>query len=193
MWGRMSPPEREAEVQERFAASFRAHHPEILAYALRRLGERAGAEDVAAETFAIAWRRVDALPADPLPWLFGIARHVIQNDARSRRRRLRVVAHAAEERTRGDSGDPADSVPERTAIFAALRRLTEAEREVLRLAAWEGLDGRRAGVVLGCSRGAFALRLHRARRRLAKELASVEHDAPEDAPATREVAPEEAR
>jgi DNA-directed RNA polymerase specialized sigma24 family protein len=37
-------------------------------------------------TFAIAWRRLDALPADPLPWLLGVARHVIQNEARSARR-----------------------------------------------------------------------------------------------------------
>jgi hypothetical protein len=57
---------RDAEAQ--FDACFRAHYAEVLAYALRRLGERGAAEDVAAQTFAVAWRRLDALPADPLPW-----------------------------------------------------------------------------------------------------------------------------
>jgi RNA polymerase sigma-70 factor, ECF subfamily len=158
-----------------FDSCFRTHYAEVLAYALRRVGDREGAEDVAAETFAIAWRRLDALPAEPLPWLLGIARHVLQNEARSARRRSRLLARIAAARADSSGRSLADSVTERSIILTALARLREREREILRLAAWEGLDGRAAAAALGCSRGAYAVRLHRARRRLAKELAAAGH------------------
>jgi RNA polymerase sigma-70 factor (ECF subfamily) len=152
----------------------------VLAYALRRLDERSAAEDVAAQTFAVAWRRFDAMPADPLPWLFGIARLAIQNEARSTRRRSRLLARVTSQYRSGAGPDPADSVSARSAILTALSHLGEGQREVLRLAAWEGLDAGRAAAVLGCSRGAYALRLHRARLRLAKELAASGHISDED-------------
>jgi RNA polymerase sigma-70 factor, ECF subfamily len=171
---------RDAEAE--FDACFRAHYAEVLAYALRRVGERSAAEDVAAQTFAVAWRRLDALPADPLLWLLGVARRVIQNEARSARRRSRLLARIIGQHRAAVAADPADSVPERSAILAALGRLGEGDREVLRLAAWEGLDARRAAAALGCTRGAYALRLHRARRRLAKELAVSGHVGAEDEP-----------
>jgi RNA polymerase sigma-70 factor (ECF subfamily) len=171
------------DAEEQFDACFRAHYAEVLAFALRRLGERGAAEEVAAQTFAVAWRRLDALPADPLPWLFGVARRVIQNETRSARRRSRLLARIAGQHRAVAAADPGDSVPERSAILVALNRLPEGDREVLRLAAWEGLDARRAAAALGCSRGAYALRLHRARRRLAKELAASGHVGDEDEPA----------
>jgi RNA polymerase sigma-70 factor, ECF subfamily len=171
------------DVEAEFDACFRAHYAEVLAYALRRLRERGAAEDVAAQTFAVAWRRLDALPADPLPWLLGVARHVIQNEARSARRRSRLLSRLTGQHRPMAAADPADAVLERAAILAALGRLSEGDREVLRLAAWEGLDARRAAAALGCTRGAYALRLHRARRRLAKELAASGHIGDEDEPA----------
>lgn len=168
------------DAEARFEACFRAHYADVLAYALRRLGERGAAEDVAAQTFAVAWRRMSALPADPLPWLFGVARHVVQNETRSARRRSRLLARITRQHVPGTSPDPAASLAERSAIVAALGRLAEGQREVLRLAAWEGMDARRAAAVLGCSRSAYTLRLHRARRRLAKELATSGHVGDED-------------
>ena len=124
------------------------------------------------------------LPADPLPWLLGVARHVIQNEARSARRRSRLLARiTGQHRALAAPADPADSVPERSAILAAFGHLSEGDREVLRLGAWEGLDARRAAAALDCTRGAYALRLHRARRRLAKELAASGHVGDEDEPA----------
>lgn len=158
----------------RFAACFDAHYAEVLAFALRRVANRAMAEDVAAETFAIAWRRFDAVPDDELPWLYGVARRVIANQNRSGRRQQRLL-----DRLRREPGDgrrdPAEAVTERQAVLDAFATLGDRDQEVLRLTAWEGLDARRGGMVLGCSKGAFAVRLHRARRRLAKELTSFGH------------------
>lgn len=165
-----------------FDDCFSAHYAEVLAYCLRRVELRGQAEDAAAETFVIAWRRFESLPHDPVPWLYGVARRVIANQARGDRRRSRLVVRAAGEPSLG-ARDPADVVSERDAVLTAIGKLAERDREVLRLAAWEGLDARRAASALGCTRGAFAVRLHRARRRLARELA-VSDDAPDERNAT---------
>src|SRR3954467_2311584 len=65
-----------------FEAAFRAHVRAVRAYALRRTAPE-DAADVVAETFAVAWRRWDDAPADPLPWLLGIARRVLANSRRT--------------------------------------------------------------------------------------------------------------
>jgi RNA polymerase sigma-70 factor (ECF subfamily) len=146
----------------------------VLAYALRRLRDRSAAEDAAAETFLIAWRRLDDIPGDPLPWLLGIARHVIHNELRSVRRRGRLAARVGAQPERAPADHPGDTSPITEWVLRALDRLGERDREVLLLTTWDGLDHRRAAAVLGCSRGTFAVRLHRARARLARELSATD-------------------
>lgn len=159
------------EARVRFDACFRAHYADVLAYGLRRLGDRAAADDVASETFVVAWRHRDALPDEVLPWLYGVARRVMLNERRAARRRERLDARLGGERS-VSAGDPADIVSERAVILAALGRLSEPEREAVRLAAWEGLGRDQAAAALGCSGNAYAIRLYRARRRLARYLAA---------------------
>ena len=161
----------EHEARARFDACFRAHYADVLAYGLRRLGDRAAADDVASETFVVAWRNRDALPDEVLPWLYAVARPQLLNERRAARRRERLDARLGGERSVA-AGDPADIVSERAAILSALARLSEPDREALRLVAWEGLGRDQAAAVLGCSRNAYAIRLYRARRRLAKHLAA---------------------
>jgi hypothetical protein len=57
----------------------------VLAFSIRRLPDRSTAEDAAAETFAVAWRRRELIPEEPLPWLYGIALRVAANQRRPRR------------------------------------------------------------------------------------------------------------
>jgi RNA polymerase sigma-70 factor, ECF subfamily len=57
-------------------------------------------------------------------------------------------------------------------VLEALAALSEAEREVLMLAAWEELSSSEAARVLGCSATAYRIRLHRARKRLRERLGS---------------------
>ena len=59
---------------ERFDRLFAAHFDAVRAYAWRR--DPATADDVAAETFLVAWRRLEDIPADSLPWLIGVARNM---------------------------------------------------------------------------------------------------------------------
>ena len=155
------------EREARFTALFEAHRDAVRAYLWRR--DPGLADDITAETFLVCWRRLDAVPAEPLPWLLGVARNIRLNQRRGERRRGRL-----EHRLRSEPGsarDPAAAVGEREAIRTALSNLDERDREVLLLTAWDRLDRDAVAVVLGCTRANVAVRLLRARRRLARELA----------------------
>lgn len=165
-------PEQAQDIyRDRFESCFREHHARLLAFTMRRVSGREAAEEVVADTFAVAWRRRDCIPEVPLPWLYAIAANVISDQYRSMRRHHDLGARLAHEARADPPGsDPADSLVLREAFSTAFAQLEEPEREVLRLVAWDGLDVREAAQVLGCSQGAFRVRLHRARRKLARRL-----------------------
>src|SRR3954453_6929386 len=167
-----------------FHAAFRAHVRAVRAYTLRRPAPE-DAADIVAETFAVAWRRWDDAPADPLPWLLGIARRVLANARRTSSRAGGLAVRLAAE-PREAAPEPGEAIAEAEAVRAALSRLSPRDRETLMLVAWEGLDPAAAARAAGCSRPTFAVRLHRARHRLAGELAAL--DAPHQSP-TAEVVP----
>jgi RNA polymerase sigma-70 factor (ECF subfamily) len=148
----------------RFRDLFATHYPDIYGYAARRVG-RDDAADVAADVFTVAWRSLNRVPDPPdtRPWLFGVARNVVSNHLRSARRRDRLAIRAA-------AAEQAPVVPAHEGnddVIDALRSLGDDDQEILRLAAWEALQPREIAQVLGCSSNAAAVRLHRARARLA--------------------------
>ncbi len=160
----------------RFDALFTAHQRHVLAYAMRRTRTPADAEDVAAETFAIAWRKLDAIPAgEPLPWLYAVARRVLANHRRGlgRRERLAALLRVDDVATPMPAGEDRDRP-----AFAALGSLSPTDQEILRLVAWEELGNQAIAAVLGITPNAVAIRLHRARARFAQALArqSAEDD-----------------
>jgi RNA polymerase sigma-70 factor (ECF subfamily) len=139
-----------------------------LAYALRRT-DAATADDVVSEVFLIVERRLADVPVDALPWLYGVARRVLANQRRSdsRRAALQVALGVL---ARDPAAVPAPEFEADTPLLAALAAMRPADREVLMLTAWEGLDARDAAAVLGCSTVALHTRLHRARTRLQAKL-----------------------
>ena len=152
----------------RFDVLFTEHQRPVLAYAMRRTPTVADAEDVAAETFTIAWRKFDSIPLDePLPWLFAVARRVLSNQrrGRGRRERLAAVLRVDDVPTPMHVGEDQDGP-----AFAALAVLSATDQEVLRLVAWEGLGNAAIAQVLGITPNAVAIRLHRARARFADAL-----------------------
>ena len=149
------------------AALFETHERRVLAYALRRTAIEADAEDIAAETFVVAWRRRREVPDDALPWLLGVARRLLANQRRGQGRRAGLFARLVQERSEVTA--PSSDGNEGPAI-RALVRLGPADQELLRLVAWEELDHRSIGLVLGISENAVAIRLHRARQRFRDEL-----------------------
>jgi RNA polymerase sigma factor (sigma-70 family) len=159
------------ERQRRFEAAYAAHHGPILGYVLRRTDNPDDAADVIAETFLTAWRRLEDMPRDyeARLWLYGVARRVLANHHRGERRRSALA-----DRLSADLAvayRPPEYTGELAQIAAAFRRLPAAERELLALSGWEGLDPGQIALVLGCSRNAVRVRLHRARKRFAGELA----------------------
>jgi RNA polymerase sigma-70 factor (ECF subfamily) len=155
---------------DRFEQLFRSHHATVVAY-VRRRAPADSVDDVVGETFLVAWRRLDHVPEDELPWLLGVARNVLATQRRGAVRR-----HALTLRLGSDSkpGASATAEPEASRsldgedgpLRQALARLAPKDREALTLIAWDGLAPQDAALVLGESPGTFRVRLHRARRRL---------------------------
>jgi DNA-directed RNA polymerase specialized sigma24 family protein len=121
---------------DRFDDLYRTHYLPVLRYARRR-ADPDTAGDVVAETFLIAWRRLDSLPAqqaDVLPWLFGVARRVLANAERSRRRASRVTERLGQHSRGQFVPDAAGQVSERDRLtrkycgLSAGRNLTWPER-----------------------------------------------------------------
>ncbi|WP_189135295.1 RNA polymerase sigma factor [Wenjunlia tyrosinilytica] len=162
---------------ERFEQAFRGCYRQVVRFLWRRLPPQA-VEDAASEVFVIAWERWGTLRGDPLPWLYGIARRVAANAVRAQERSARL-----EGRLRGSGVATVPGVDGQvlSALGAVdvLGHLSARDREVLMLVTWDGLDAGQAAGVLGCSRGAFLVRLHRARRHLECALADPGDPVPE--------------
>ncbi|MBN6056195.1 sigma-70 family RNA polymerase sigma factor [Nonomuraea sp. RK-328] len=159
----------------RFEAVYKETYSRITAYAARRCGSPQDAADVVADTFTVAWRRVDELPEgeQAMLWLYGVARKVLAN-------RRRTGRYRQERNTELDAevadlyGRRPDGGVELDAIARAFRDLPGDDRELLSLVAWEGLDREQIAAVLGLTRNAVRVRLHRARKRFAHALAEAD-------------------
>ena len=164
-------------AERRFDELYQQHFRDVLAYCLRR-GPVAEGYDAANEVFAIAWRRIDEIPpGQPArPWLFVVAKRVLHRRWRSTHRWRRLVTRAAA-MPGSRFPDPETVVVQRAeydAVLEAASRLSARDREVLSLAAWEGLPHREIAEVLGCSIAAVDQRLHRAKQRLAQHYHAID-------------------
>lgn len=145
----------------------------VLAYARRRVRSVHDAEEIAAEVFSVAWRRREAIPADPLPWLYGVARNAVLNHNRGRRRQAALLARLRDEPQWPGlcNPDPATVACADRPVLRCIAALDEPEREMLLLVAWEGLTHDRAAAAMDMSRPTFSRRHAQARDRLAALLA----------------------
>lgn len=153
-------------------AVYEQHAPAIRSYAARRV-EPDAVDDVVAETFAIAWRKLPR-EADPLPWLYAVARRVVHGHRRSHARRTALLLRVGGHASTAPAADVSEQVHGDPLLARAFALLTETEQEAVRLTAWEGLEPADAARAAGCSRATFAVRLSRARARLRRALAVVE-------------------
>lgn len=157
----------------RFERLFSDTRHDLLAYTLRRSKSPEDAADVLAETYLIAWQKLDAVPQgdEARLWLFGVARNVLLRGASRERSLQHVVARLAHElRDLQASVETSDDTRE-SALREALTTLSERQREVLLLTAWEDLTPREIAAVTSTPVNLVRVRLHRARARLRRELA----------------------
>jgi RNA polymerase sigma-70 factor (ECF subfamily) len=136
-------------------------HVPLHRYLLRRCTEP---DDLLSDVLLVLWRRLDDVPPDArLPWAYGVAHGCLQNDDRSRARRLRLVRRVALEPVAPPPEDDPD-------LADALGGLRPDDQELLRLWAWEQLAPREIAVVLDVTPNAASIRLHRALGRLREAL-----------------------
>jgi len=159
--------------RERFTLLYDRHFHEILGYCARRVPAQT-AHDAVSDIFLVVWRRIDDVPTDTeRAWLFGVARGVLANSRRSESRRDNLIAKLRTLRSPTAVEIDLDVVAstEGALVRRALARLRAADQEVLRLAAWEELNGPEMAIALDVSLSAVQQRLSRAKQRLAKALA----------------------
>ncbi|WP_244181727.1 MULTISPECIES: RNA polymerase sigma factor [Streptomyces] len=160
-----------------FGELFDAYARSVYNHAFRLTGEWSVAEDVVSLTFLEAWRlreRLDEEGGSPRPWLLGIATNVTRNTRRAARRHAAAMARVPRDETVRDFADEVaeriDDAAQLAVVRTALGRLRRAEREVLALCVWSGLDYRAAAQALGVPVGTVRSRLSRARTKLAKHM-----------------------
>jgi len=161
-------------AEDRFARLVHEHSAAVANYLRRRLYPLTPSDldDLVEETMVIVWRRLDRVPADAeLPWMLGVARNVLRNARRSKNRRS-----AFEATLQSPFSDPSaeEFVIADVSGREALGSLSDDDREILLLHAWDGLDTHALGVYLVISTNAAAVRLSRAQARFRELLSAAE-------------------
>jgi RNA polymerase sigma factor (sigma-70 family) len=169
----------EGDDAQRFTVLYREHHLRVRDFAQRRVGTDL-AQEIVAETFLVAWRRLDDIPGVAIPWLYRVALYEIANLRRRQAKAVRLHDALREEGAGAAREEHAGEVTELArAVAIAFGHLEERDQEILRLAAWEQLSSSQGAAVLRCSVPAYRMRLHRARLRLAVASGAREHLRPQ--------------
>lgn len=157
--------------QDRVTGLVEAEARALLGYFTRRLDGSSDAADLLGETLLVIWRRVNALPADPVEarmWMYGVAARVLSQHRRAGTRRTALT-----ERLRIELQDTGGHEPETAlAVRAALRSLDPVDAEIIRLVHWEGFTQAQVATILGKRPGTIRSRYHRARGQLHKLLSN---------------------
>ena len=155
-----------------FEEVVRRTYRQVYTQALRIVGDRQEAEDVAQEAYLRVFRGLAGFRGDAQfeTWLYRIVANAALTHLRRRRRFGELMADPADEELEpADAGGAPETVADRDALAGAMASLSPALRAVVLLKDVYGLSCQEIGDQLGVSEGAVKVRLHRARRRL-KEL-----------------------
>lgn len=154
--------------------AFHDHYSEIVAFCRRRVAA-SDIDEIVGDVFAELWRKSATVePARLRAWLFGVARNKIANHQRAHRRRDAAHQRLMTRPIRPVHPDPAVAVAERSRISMAVDQLSDADRELLELISWEGLDSAELSDVLDCSVQAVYVRVHRLRERMLTHLDAID-------------------
>ncbi len=148
---------------EEFRQAFASNYTDLQLYVLRR-APAADCQGIVSDAFLTAWTKWSSRPKrveEVRPWLFGITHNTLRNVQRRERQRPDHELHLAP----NEVADGTSTLAGQVQVRNALSQLPEADREILRLAAWEQLTTRELAIALDISETAARVRLHRARRR----------------------------
>lgn len=156
-----------------FSTLFQLHARGVHRYLARRVGQVA--DDLLAETFleALGSRERFDPGREPRAWLYGIATNLLHRHYRQEQRRFEATARDAATRELSPPDNPGevsvgqvDAQRRVSRLAAAIHGLSPADRDVLLLTAWAGLDSGEVAAALGIPTGTVRSRLHRIRRDL---------------------------
>ena len=153
-----------------FADLYRATAPDVFAYVMTILADRAAAEDVVAAAYERAYRKrrsFDRRRGSERTWLFGIARNAALDELRRRRR----TAHLAAEPPDTAAPETDEDAIRRATVRAALQRLDPRDRELIALKFHGDLSNAEVARVLGTSETNAGTRIHRAVTKLREACA----------------------
>jgi RNA polymerase sigma-70 factor (ECF subfamily) len=151
----------------------REHYALILSFAASLLGDRGEAEDLAQETFIVAYRKRTEIDTTrpAAPWLCGIVRRLVMNAIRRRRPILYLdeagLDWLAQSCSRSRGSRPEASGRLGSVLEECLSLLDEGDRHVVRLKYDEGCSIEEIGSRLEAGRAGVTKRLYRIRQRLA--------------------------
>ena len=167
-----------SEAERRYEVVFSRNHRQVYAYFKRRT-DLASAKDGTAETFLVAWRKIDEVPDGEaaLRWLYGVAHNVLRNQYRAKRRSQRLIGRLSG-LSPEHSRSPETVVVRREEdeqVRKALSELRPRDQEILLLALWEELPSDHIAEVLDCTPHAASQRLYRASKQLARQMGAAGH------------------
>jgi RNA polymerase sigma-70 factor (ECF subfamily) len=149
-----------------FSALYRKYAPEVFRFALYLSGERAEAEDIAAETFARAWASPEAIRAATVKgYLFTIARNLFLQGLRKKSRHVELSADLPD--SQPSQRAQLERKTELRAVLARLQTLPEIDRAALLMRSLDGMPYEEIALALGISLSAAKVKVHRARLALA--------------------------
>jgi len=153
---------------------FTAHADAVYRYVRRRVDAN-DADDITADVFVTACRRIGDIPdGSELPWLYRTAWNLVSNHWRKQ-----TPLSVAEVHETADEFDNfADLITESAVLRQAWATLSARDREVLRLVAWEGLDGAGLAAALGISVSGAGAAVWRARQHLRSAYEHIEAETP---------------
>ena len=157
------------------------HYARVYRYVYGYVGSREESEDLAAQVFLEALQSIDSFREQGRPliaWFYGIARNLIRDRAKRRRKNQESIAGQAAELqlANGSQGGISAEVLD---LVQGLRDLTAEQRETLILRFYGGLSAKEAGLVMGKTENAvYALQV--------RAIASLRRLIHDEAPATAE-------
>ncbi|MFE3206443.1 RNA polymerase sigma factor [Embleya sp. NPDC059237] len=161
-------------------AFYRRHIDAVGRFVARRVDDPQSAADLTVEVFIAAMGSAASYrggPGGELAWLYGVARNVVANERRRSAREADASRRMAARRALDEDDiqrleERLDAAAEVRRTYRALARLSEEDRAVLELVSVDAMSVAEAAAALGIRPVAARVRLHRARRRLAKEVGS---------------------
>lgn len=180
-----APPEIEALVahakegdRHAFAALYRAYLPTVFKFLYYRVGSKAQTEDMTAEVFLRALRKIGDFTwtgADFGAWLLRIARNLVLDEAKSSRSKLEVLEEALPEEAAGEAPTAESQVLENLSneeIYGAIKRLKPDQQEIITMRFLQGMNVADVAKVMGKKEGTVRTLQFRGLKALEKMLVS---------------------